>query len=154
MLDFRGTSIRRKLTRAMMLTSSVALLVASTFFAVYDAMTIRTRIERDLSRLALSLANVARMALHEGKTAKAGAMYAEAAEIATALEDKSGGARRSRTSISSSRPMHRLKSQRCSSSIRWQNPSLRTGRRSRASGCDRESSATSGSSPRPNIRSH
>src|SRR5438270_6222646 len=52
MLDFRGTSIRRKLTRAMMLTSIVALLVASAFFAAYDAMTIRNRIERDLSTLA------------------------------------------------------------------------------------------------------
>src|SRR5207237_9959483 len=63
MLDFRGTSIRRKLTRAMMLTSSVALLVASAFFAVYDAMTVRTRLERDLSTLATIIGSNCKAAL-------------------------------------------------------------------------------------------
>ena len=63
MLDFRGTSIRGKLTRAMMLTTSVALLVASAFFAAYDAMTIRTRIERDLATLSTIIGSNCRAAL-------------------------------------------------------------------------------------------
>jgi signal transduction histidine kinase/DNA-binding response OmpR family regulator len=63
MLDFRGTSIRRKLTRAMMLTSSVALLVASAFFAFYDSMTIRDRIERDLATLATIIGSNSKAAL-------------------------------------------------------------------------------------------
>ena len=42
----------------------------------------------DLSRIALSLANVARMALQEGETTRAATMFAEAAEIATAIGDK------------------------------------------------------------------
>ena len=42
----------------------------------------------DLSRIALSLSNVAQMALQEGETDKAATMFAEAAEIATAIGDK------------------------------------------------------------------
>src|SRR6266540_1970061 len=42
----------------------------------------------DLSRIALSLSNVAEMALSEGETEKAATMFAEAAEIATAIGDK------------------------------------------------------------------
>ena len=42
----------------------------------------------DLSRIAVSLGNVAWMALQEGETTKAATMFAEAAEIATALGDK------------------------------------------------------------------
>ena len=52
-----------------------------------ESLEVRRRIG-DLSRIALSLANVAAMALQEGETTKAAAMFAEAAEIATAIGDK------------------------------------------------------------------
>ena len=52
-----------------------------------ESLEVRRRIG-DLSRISVSLTNVARMALQEGETTKAATMFAEAAEIATAIGDK------------------------------------------------------------------
>ena len=52
-----------------------------------ESLEVRRRIG-DLSRISVSLTNVARMALQEGETTKAAIMFAEAAEIATAIGDK------------------------------------------------------------------
>ena len=48
----RELSIREKLTRIVMLTSSVALLLACMAFAIYDAITFRLALTRNLSTLA------------------------------------------------------------------------------------------------------
>ena len=65
-----------------------------------ESLELRRRIG-DLSRIALSLCNAAEMALVEGKTDKAATMYAEAAEIATAIGDKRTSSSRSQGSAGS-----------------------------------------------------
>jgi signal transduction histidine kinase/CheY-like chemotaxis protein len=52
MRAFRDISIRRKLTIIVMFTSSVALLIASLAFMVYDTLTFRERMVRDLTVVA------------------------------------------------------------------------------------------------------
>jgi len=52
-----------------------------------ESLEVRRRIG-DLSRIALSLSNVAGLALEAGDTTKGAAMFAEAVEIATAIGDK------------------------------------------------------------------
>ncbi len=52
MRAFRDLSIRRKLTLIVMFTSSVALLIASLAFMVYDTLTFRDRMVRDLTVVA------------------------------------------------------------------------------------------------------
>jgi signal transduction histidine kinase/DNA-binding response OmpR family regulator len=52
MRAFRDLSIRRKLTIIVMFTSSVALLIASLAFMVYDTLTFRDRMVRDLTVVA------------------------------------------------------------------------------------------------------
>src|SRR5262249_5071160 len=52
LLAFRDISIQRKLTRIIMLTSSVALVVASAFFMTIDVMTMRSAKVADVSALA------------------------------------------------------------------------------------------------------
>ena len=54
---------------------------------IEESLALRRRIG-DVSRIALSLCNVAATALLKGDIARAAALFAEAAEIATAIGDK------------------------------------------------------------------
>ncbi len=72
MRGFRDLSIRHKLTAIIMVTSSVALLVACAAFAVYDWITFRRAIARDLSAVAEMVAanSSAAVAFHDPDSAK------------------------------------------------------------------------------------
>src|SRR6185295_19062724 len=52
MRAFRNIPIRRKLTAIIMLTSSIALLVACAVFVAYDQVAMRTAMTRNLSAVA------------------------------------------------------------------------------------------------------
>src|SRR5215471_11508501 len=57
MLSFRNLSIRRKQLLIIMLTSSIALLLACTAFTAYELITFRTGMVRNLSTLAEIVGN-------------------------------------------------------------------------------------------------
>src|SRR5437867_3285987 len=94
MFDFRGASIKRKLTRAMMVTSSVALLVAAAFFAIYDAQTSQMRMERDLSTLSTIIGSnsIAALAFGNEQDAKStlSALAAKPHVVAAAIYKRDG----------------------------------------------------------------
>ena len=63
MRAFRDLAIKRKLTLVILIISGIALLMASTAFAVYDAYTFRSEMAQDLSTLAAVIGNNSTAAL-------------------------------------------------------------------------------------------
>ena len=84
MRAFRNIPIRRKLTAIIMLTSSIALLVACAAFVAYDQVSMRTAMTRNLSAVAQMIGTNSTAALAFGD-------QASAEEILASLRAKPGG---------------------------------------------------------------
>src|SRR5712692_10283414 len=93
---FRGLSIRRKLTLIIMLTSCVALLLASVAFVIYDRITFRRAMARDLTVLAnvIGTNSAASLTFNDPKSAQEvlGALSAEPHVIAACIYTHGGKA--------------------------------------------------------------
>src|SRR5215471_382922 len=95
MLSFRNLSIRRKQLLIIMLTSSIALLLACTAFTAYELVTFRKGMVRNLSTLAEIVGNNTAAALDFTDTTAASetlsALKAEPDIIGACVYAKKGG---------------------------------------------------------------